>query len=191
MIPFKYDAVSYTIGNQSDNSSFWKQGYPAIMAIEDYYGDFTPYYHTKNDLYSNLDLDYFTSMIKAAVGTFAHMTGCLIPDAPIRVTPSLPGGNAVNLKWYQTAPNSTYEVWRNLTQTNPYFTPGVESGLRQTLSASNVGIAINYPEAGAAGDPANNRYYLVRGINGSDGVAATSQRIGEFSFDLQPGTTIQ
>jgi Zn-dependent M28 family amino/carboxypeptidase len=73
LIPFKYDAVSYTIGNQSDNSSFWNRGYPAIMAIEDYYGDFTPYYHTKNDLYSTLDLDYFTSMVKAAVGTFAHL----------------------------------------------------------------------------------------------------------------------
>ena len=52
------------------------QGYPAILTIENYQGgDFTPSYHTMNDRLSTLDLNYFTTMVQAAVGTFAHMTG--------------------------------------------------------------------------------------------------------------------
>ena len=82
LVPFKYDAVSYTIGNQSDNKSFWDQGYPSILSIEDYYGDFTPYYHKITDKQSTLDMGYFTTMVQAAVATFGHMTGCLIGPLP-------------------------------------------------------------------------------------------------------------
>jgi hypothetical protein len=64
----------------SDHASFWAFGYDAILGIEDYYGggDFNPYYHTTNDLLANLDIDYFTEFVKAGVGTFAHMSGCLV-----------------------------------------------------------------------------------------------------------------
>ncbi len=62
----------------SDHASFWQYGYPAILGIEDF-GDFNPYYHTTNDLLSNADLDYFTEFVRASVGTFAHLTGCLVP----------------------------------------------------------------------------------------------------------------
>ncbi len=62
----------------SDHASFWQYGYPAILGIEDF-GDFNPYYHTTNDLLNNMDLDYFTEFVRASVGTFAHLTGCLVP----------------------------------------------------------------------------------------------------------------
>lgn len=61
----------------SDHASFWDFDYSAILAIEDD-DDFTPYYHTINDKLSTLNLTYFTSFVKASVGTFAHM-GCLLP----------------------------------------------------------------------------------------------------------------
>ncbi|MCL4265577.1 MAG: M20/M25/M40 family metallo-hydrolase [Anaerolineae bacterium] len=62
----------------SDHASFWQYGYAAILGIEDF-SDFNPYYHTTNDLLSNVDLDYFTEFVRASVGTFAHLTGCLVP----------------------------------------------------------------------------------------------------------------
>jgi hypothetical protein len=66
----------------SDHSSFWTYGYPAILAIEEYYGDFNPYYHSNNDRLSAIDLAYLKNAIKAALGTFAHM-GCEIdPQIP-------------------------------------------------------------------------------------------------------------
>lgn len=67
----------------SDHASFWDYGYPAILGIEDYYPnyhDFNDYYHTSNDLLQYLNMPYFTDFVKASVGTFAHMSGCLIPS---------------------------------------------------------------------------------------------------------------
>lgn len=193
LIPFKYDAAisQYYIGNYSDNKSFWDRLYPAILTIEDVYGDETPHYHSVNDTYSTLDLDYFTRMVKASVGTFAHMTGCLIADEPIRVTPSLAIKKGVALRWYHTAPSSVYEVWRNLDPANPYFTPGDgECELRSTAAAPNLGVAVGRLDTAVAGNPDQNRYYLVLGIDG-ESVVATSQRIGEFSFTLMPGAAGQ
>jgi len=57
----------------SDHSSFWDQGWPAILAIEDDLDDFTPYYHTTKDTLSTLNMTYFTSFVKAAVATTAHL----------------------------------------------------------------------------------------------------------------------
>jgi hypothetical protein len=190
LAPAKYNVAQYTIGNQSDNKSFWDQGYPAILVIEDYQGnDFTPSYHTVNDRWSTLDLDYFTSMVEAAVGTFAHMTGCLIPDAPISVDIANPSTTDIALSWYQTAPNASYEVWHS---SDPYFvpdTPGLDApGIRQ---APALGVAINYTDSGAGGDPAANRFYVVRGIAADDTIVATSQPIGEFTFALESGTPAQ
>jgi serine protease AprX len=62
------------LGNYSDNKSFWDQGYPAILAIEDS-DDFSPYYHSTGDRLATLDMAYFTHFVKAAVGTLAHMSG--------------------------------------------------------------------------------------------------------------------
>jgi PKD repeat protein len=59
----------------SDHYSFWQQGYPAILGIEDF-EDFTPWYHTINDTVGTLNINYFTNFVKAAVGSMAHM-GCL------------------------------------------------------------------------------------------------------------------
>ncbi len=71
----------------SDHSSFWTYGYPAILAIEEYYGDFNPYYHSNNDRLSAIDIVYLKNAIKAAVGTFAHM-GCEINPPNPTPTPT-------------------------------------------------------------------------------------------------------
>lgn len=64
----------------SDHYPFWQVGYPAILAIEDYYGsgDFNPYYHTAQDNLANVNVGYFTEFVRAAVGTFVHLNGCLV-----------------------------------------------------------------------------------------------------------------
>ena len=67
-------------GGFSDHSSFWDHGYTAIMAIEDN-GDYNPYYHLPGDTPAHIDRAFFSEFVKASVGTFAHMSGCLIPDA--------------------------------------------------------------------------------------------------------------
>jgi hypothetical protein len=54
----------------SDHASFWNYGYPAILMIEDFQ-DFTPYYHTVNDVLSTLRPSYFLSNAKLAIGSLA------------------------------------------------------------------------------------------------------------------------
>ena len=67
------------ITTRSDHSSFWRRGYPAILVTEDM-DDFNPNYHTVDDLLDNIqDLDYYAEMIKASLGTLAHL-GCLVED---------------------------------------------------------------------------------------------------------------
>ncbi len=63
----------------SDHSSFWDYGYTSILAIEGA-NDFNPYYHQPSDTPAHTDPAYFTDYVKASIGTFAHMSGCLIPS---------------------------------------------------------------------------------------------------------------
>jgi hypothetical protein len=68
-----------SLSGGSDHSSFWDHGYTSILAIEGY-NDFNPYYHGPQDTPAHTDRPYFTDYVKASLGTFAHMSGCLIPS---------------------------------------------------------------------------------------------------------------
>ena len=66
----------------SDHSRFWDRGYPAIMAIEDYYNiseqpyeprDWNTNYHTANDRLATLNLGYFREYVRASVATLLHL----------------------------------------------------------------------------------------------------------------------
>lgn len=79
----------------SDHASFWDYGYAAILGIEDYYPggqDFTPYYHSEDDVLQHLNMDYFSEFVRGAVGTLAHM-GCLLPHGALtgQVTDAVAG----------------------------------------------------------------------------------------------------
>lgn len=64
----------------SDHASFWDYGYPAFLAIEDF-SDFNPLYHTVDDDMDNFqDWAYYVEFVKAVIGSFAHMSNCLILD---------------------------------------------------------------------------------------------------------------
>jgi hypothetical protein len=81
LVPIKY--TNNTLGDRSDNKSFWDRGYASMLAIEDYYGDFNPRYHTINDRLQYLDMAYYTDFVKASLATFVHMSGCLVtPPTP-------------------------------------------------------------------------------------------------------------
>jgi Iap family predicted aminopeptidase len=58
--------------HRSDSGSFIGWGYPAILISEDW-DDHTPYYHTASDRLSTLDLNYYTSVTRAAIAAIAHL----------------------------------------------------------------------------------------------------------------------
>jgi hypothetical protein len=58
--------------NASDHASFWYNGYPSALIIEEYHGgDFNPYYHTEQDRIAILNMPYFHEMAKLSIGTIA------------------------------------------------------------------------------------------------------------------------
>jgi hypothetical protein len=63
--------------SRSDHYSFWRKGFPAILAIEDM-EDFNRYYHSPNDRLSHLDIGYLTDFVRASVALLAHIA-CLAP----------------------------------------------------------------------------------------------------------------
>jgi hypothetical protein len=58
----------------SDHSSFWNQGYSAIVFSQAFFGgDSNPFYHTSNDRIIHFNLGYFYSLSRLAVASIAHL----------------------------------------------------------------------------------------------------------------------
>ncbi len=85
-------------------------------------------------------------------------------------------GTDVILSWTHQTANGAYEVHRG---SSPFFTPGPATLLATVFAPQ--GTLLNEE---AAGDPAANRFYVVRAKCG--GLWGDSNRTGEFSFELAP-----
>ncbi len=56
----------------SDHSSFWNEGYSAVVFSQAFFGgDSNPYYHTSQDRIQHFNLPYFHELSKLAVGAIA------------------------------------------------------------------------------------------------------------------------
>lgn len=69
--------LTYSSTDRSDHASFWDQGYPAILGIEDFSSDFNPYYHSAGDNMNHIMENLFTEFTRAAVGAAATFA---VPD---------------------------------------------------------------------------------------------------------------
>lgn len=61
---------NYYYTEASDHASFWDYGYPAMLAIEDWY-DFNEYYHTTGDDIPILNMDYYVAFVRNAIANLA------------------------------------------------------------------------------------------------------------------------
>jgi len=71
----------------SDHSSFWDFGYPAFMAIENFFDDAiprdrNPWYHQTGDLLSRVNLDYVVRSTRTALAMLAEGAGLDPAPAP-------------------------------------------------------------------------------------------------------------
>lgn len=123
LAPVKYNTINYTVGNQSDNKPFWDQGYAAMLAIEDYYGDFNPYYHTVNDRLQYADMAYFTDLVKASLATFAHMANGPVSALAVNLASldAVQTTGGVEVAWETTSEidNAGFHLYRGLTPEQP------------------------------------------------------------------------
>ena len=162
---FSYVVTSYSLSsvlipiitsdgeNASDHSSFWDNGYAAILAIEDDKDDFTPYYHTANDTRQSLNMTYFTNFTKASVGTAAHLALPIDPLPPTDLTGSALSGREIALSWTDNTSDETgFKIER-------------KTGINGTYSEiATVGANITSYNDTGCGDETT-YYYKVRAYN--------------------------
>ncbi len=104
--------------------------------------------------------------------TFDFTTTTYLP----LITISQTSATDLRLSWQHDPVYTSYEVYQDF---SPYFQP----------SGSPQAVIDAYPwqfnDPNAVGDPAQNRYYLTKGVSPTG--ATFSNRVGEFDFGLVPG----
>lgn len=83
-----HPAVDPCYDDGVDSRAFWDNGFSGITAIEDYDQHIAldpNSNHTANDTLATLNMPFFTSFVKASVGTVAHLAGPLELDLPDKV----------------------------------------------------------------------------------------------------------
>ena len=98
--------ANYISTTASDHASFWNNGYPAILAIEDM-GDFHQYYHTTNDKFEHINVPYFHTMTQAAVSALASLAWDFKMDF---VHSPLPSGNFTEDRTAVVSINSFHDI---------------------------------------------------------------------------------
>lgn len=73
----------------SDHFWFWSNSYPAVLMGESWFNnDETPNYHTANDRFSDLDMDYFTDLTKLSLTYMATKASLQAVDNTVTTTVS-------------------------------------------------------------------------------------------------------
>ncbi len=75
------EKITYGATSRSDHASFWGQGYPAVLGIEDMQ-DFNPHYHSTQDTLGNMQTSLMLQFTRAAVATLAGLAGPVSEPAP-------------------------------------------------------------------------------------------------------------
>jgi hypothetical protein len=86
----------YTMGSMgsSDHVRFWRSGYPAIFVHE---WDFSPHYHSVDDLLENLEMSYEAEVVKTVLATVLHLANTA--DPPDAVTAVETESGEVRVEW--------------------------------------------------------------------------------------------
>jgi hypothetical protein len=90
-----------TASRFSDHSSFWDFGYPAFMAIENFFDDAivrdrNPWYHQTGDLLSRVDPDYTARTARTALAVLAEGAGLdAAPPPTATATPTATSTSAI------------------------------------------------------------------------------------------------
>ena len=117
----------------SDQSSFWNQGYSAVLLIEDYYNDFSWYYHSIRDSISKFNMPYFERCSRLGLLTLTSFAAKSAPDTPLLTRPAhlLTEAPIRSRFQWQEMPSAT--SYRLQASTNSAFTQMVidSSGLPQ------------------------------------------------------------
>ncbi|MCJ7507098.1 MAG: M20/M25/M40 family metallo-hydrolase, partial [candidate division Zixibacteria bacterium] len=82
--------------DRSDHYSFYQYGYDAIFSFE---GDFSPYYHTDEDIEGHLNPSYFKEVVKMNLATLASSIYCLLSRTENLKAANVGDGHTLYLNW--------------------------------------------------------------------------------------------
>jgi hypothetical protein len=146
----------------SDQSPFWDNGYSALCGIENE-DPSSPYYHTTNDVLATLNMDYATSITRAALAAASELARPVsTPRSPTgllarsQILGSLyAGSKTVFLRWNPNADSiAGYNVYRSRISGGPY----------EKINAELAPIA-EYKDRRL--DPRITYFYTVTSVDGS------------------------
>ncbi|MBI3194261.1 MAG: M20/M25/M40 family metallo-hydrolase [Ignavibacteriae bacterium] len=126
--------------SSSDSWSFYQQGYKSLFCIEH---DFSPYYHSPNDLLTYLDIPYAAQIVKAGLATLLTID---------QIPPSVPNvrvfdagtGTSLFVQW-DSAGIKDFQTYRIHVGRNPgvYDTNYTQTGLSRTVTGLTNGTRYN------------------------------------------------
>lgn len=138
----------YMNSGSSDSFPYWTRGYNVIYFFE---SEFSPVYHSVNDLVANLNPDYCAEVIKASVACAASFAD--MPAAPSGLTAYDRGdGSSILLMWesvqsdildhYRVYHSALLEDWSEAqhAEQNSAVITGLEEGKSYNFAVSSVDI---------------------------------------------------
>ncbi len=153
----------------SDHSSFWDQGYSAILAIENY-PLVNPYYHKPTDTLATLDMDFETSVTKTVLAAAAALAQ---PVGTIRA-PSTINARAETVRSLFRCFKNVFLTWdandAKITGYNIYRSPvdRIEFQKINTAEVPSGGYVDRYLQ------PDAENYYTVTAVDSRGGESAYS-----------------
>jgi hypothetical protein len=162
----------------SDHSPFWDQGYPALLAIEDYPLN-NPYYHQTSDTLDKLNTGFFTSATCASVGLLAELAQP-IKDGYPRTPTGLSAASVVYSSLFSSLQvvRLTWTTQPGATGYNVYRTGFPHLSYVKLNDTPLAGAIFN--DETAAADRA--QYYVVTAV-GSTGLESNRSRELEVAAD--------
>ncbi len=165
----------------SDHSSFWNNGYGALLLIEEYYGgDFNAYYHTVNDKILYFKQPYFHKMSRLALGTVATLAdlAVIVPVELLAFTASV-RNSEVDLLWSTASElnNMGFEIERSIDNQDNFVTVGFVEG-KGSSTEINYYSFTDQPQVNGV----NQLYYRLKQID-FDGTFSYSDVVN-VSYDV-------
>ena len=150
-ITANYTTLQPYLGNlnstSSDSAPFWQAGYNVAYFFED---EFSPHYHSSDDIVDNIDPAYAAEVIKASTALAAHFAK--MPDAPSNLRVQDQGdGQSLRLSWDEPQNQNigNYRIYWgdnyiDMTDNhvdctgNSYILSGLDEGLEYVVAIASV-----------------------------------------------------
>ncbi len=126
--------------SSSDSWSFYQQGYKSLFCIEH---DFSPYYHSPNDLLTYLDIPYATQIVKAGLATLLTIDQ-IPPTVPNVEITDIGNGTSLLVEW-DSVGIEDFQTYKIYLGRNPgvYDTSFTQTGLTRTITGLTNGTRYN------------------------------------------------